>query len=138
MTGRLTGEKYIDILEDVLIPTAYARFGHGIDGPIRFVQDLSPIHTSNVVREWFEEHPEFELIPWPPKGADLNPIENVWSEMVRDLDAQHVATDDELWRKICGIWENLKPREQYWKRLSSSMPSRLNLVKEVEGDWTKY
>ena len=79
-----------------MVPIAYARFGHGIYGPIRFVQDLSPIHTSNLVREWFEEHPEFELIPWPPKGADLNPIENVWSEMVRDMDAQNVTSDDQL------------------------------------------
>ncbi len=74
----------------------------------------------------------------PPKGADLNPIENVWSEMVRDLDAQHVATDEQLWRKVSEIWDNLKPRQQYWQILASSMPSRLSLVKDMEGDWTKY
>lgn len=138
VSGRLNSEKYIDILEDILVPTAYARFGHGINGPIRFVQDLSPIHTANVVTEWFEDHPEFQLLPWPPKGADLNPIENVWSEMARDLNAQHVTSDDQLWEKVCRQWDAFKPRKEYWKLLSSSMSSRLSLVKDVEGDWTKY
>ncbi len=62
VTGCLTGEKYIDVLEESLLPTAYVRFGHGIDRPIRVVQDLSPIQTANVVKEWFEEYPEFELL----------------------------------------------------------------------------
>lgn len=128
----------MDILENVLLPTALTRFGDYRDEPIRFVQDLSSIHTSHVVREWFEEHPDFEVIPWPPKGADLNPIENAWSEMVRDIEAQHVTNGDELWEKVSHVWNSLGARQQYWKVLARSMPSRLHLVTEAEGDWTKY
>ncbi len=138
ITGRLNAEKYVDILENVLLPVAIERFERGNDYPIRFVQDRSPIHTANVVRERFEEHPEFELLPWPPKGADLNPIENMWSEMVRDLESQQVQSADRLWEKVCGIWDGLKHRQDYWKLLARSMPSRLNLVREMAGDWTKY
>lgn len=131
-------------MENVLRPTAYERFGRAdadfedFEDPIRFVQDLSPIHTSNVVKEWFEEHPEFELLPWPPKGADLNPIENVWSEMVWAIDAQNVTNNDQLWEKVSSEWSSLSERNQYWQVLSSSMPSRLRMVQEVQGDWTKY
>jgi transposase len=131
----LNSEKYIDILENVLLPTAWARFGLG---PIPVVQDLSPIHTSHAVGDWFADHPEFELLPWPPKGADLNPIENLWSEMVRDMDTQHVASPDRLWEDVSLIWDNLKTRNDYWRILASSMPSRLKLVREMLGDWTKY
>lgn len=133
--GRLTGLKYIEILENILLPSAYARFGLG---PIRFVQDLSPIHTCHVVMEWFEEHPEFELLPWPPKGADFNPIENLWSEMVRDMNAQDVANPTELWNKVSDIWNHLKQRPSYWQVLAGSMVTRLEMAREVRGDWTKY
>lgn len=133
--GRFTSEKYIQILEDVLLPTAWARFGLG---PIRFVQDRSPIHTSHAVTDWFADHPEFELIPWPSKGADLNPIENVWSEMVRDMNSQHVRNSDELWDDVLNIWNNLVPRRSYFRTLVNSMPSRLQMVIDLGGEWTKY
>ena len=135
ITGRLTSEKYIQILDDVLLPTAWARFGLG---PIRFIQDRSPIHTSHAVRDWFADRPEFELLPWPSKGVDLNPIENLWSEMVRDMDSQQVNSSEELWNDVSNIWDNLKGRDEYWRVLASSMPSRLQLVRDMLGDWTKY
>jgi hypothetical protein len=63
-------------LEDALLPSAWARFGK--DELIPFVQELSSIHTSDIVMDWFEdEGVSFQPLPWPPKGADMNPIENV-------------------------------------------------------------
>ena len=59
INARLNTPQYLEVLDDVLVPTAYARFRLG---PIRFVQDRSPIHTTNLVLEWFEDHPDFELI----------------------------------------------------------------------------
>ena len=133
--GRLTAEKYISILDDVLLPTAWARFGLG---PIRFVQFRSPIHTSHAVTAWFADHPEFELLPWPPRGADLNPIENLWSEMVRDMNWQHVRNSNELWSDVWDIWNNFAPKQSYWRTLANSMPSRLEMVTDLRGEWTKY
>ena len=44
-----------------------------------------------MVQDWFEdETKEFEVLPWPPKGADINPIENVWAKMERSMDTQHI------------------------------------------------
>lgn len=79
------------------------------------VQDLSSIHTSNMVLDWFqEEGVSFGLLPWPPKGADMNPIENVWAEMVRDMDSQH-ANANGLWDSVSIIWQNLSHRQNYWR-----------------------
>ncbi|KAF2905672.1 hypothetical protein ILUMI_00501 [Ignelater luminosus] len=43
------------------------------------VQDNSSIHTAQIVQEWFEEDSEVELLRWPAKSADLNPIETMWA-----------------------------------------------------------
>jgi hypothetical protein len=137
--GRLTSKQYIRILEDSLVPYAWARFGPTSDDPVPFFQDLSPIHQSYVVQDWFEdEGKEFELLPWPPKGADINPIENVWAEMVRSMDFQHTANANELWGSVYDTWNQLGRRQTYWQSLINSMGNRLALIREVDGNWTKY
>ncbi len=73
-----------------------------------------------------------------PKGADLNPIENVWAEMVRSLDAQQVSNGNNLWDKVSDIWNQFSRRPTYWQCLCNSMGNRLALVREVNGNWTKY
>jgi hypothetical protein len=48
-----------------------------------------------MVMDWFDEEVvSFELLLWPTKGADMNPIKNVWAEMVRDMDCQHGKVTD--------------------------------------------
>jgi hypothetical protein len=62
------------------------------------------------VAEWFEDHPQFEVLSWPPKGADFNPIGNLWSELVCDMEAQYVRNSDQLWNKVLTEWESLRQR----------------------------
>jgi len=42
----------------------------------RLVHSNSVVHTSHVIKEWFSQHPEIEVL-CPPKSPDLNLIENV-------------------------------------------------------------
>jgi hypothetical protein len=46
VNGKLTSQQYIRILENSLVPYAWARFGPTDDNPIPFVQDRSPIHKA--------------------------------------------------------------------------------------------
>jgi hypothetical protein len=135
INGTLTSEKYVKILENYLVPYAWARFGPTEDNPVPFVQDRSPIHKSYLVRDWFEdEGKEFDVLPWPPKGADINPIEHVWAEMVRSMDVQHSPNGDELWTTVSNIWNQLCQRPAYWQTLCNSMPGRLGMIREVNGN----
>ena len=79
IAGKFNKEKYLEILQNVLLPSIQDRFPNQ---QVRFIHDLSPIHQ--VIRSWFREQPEITALPWPPKGADLNPIENHWGNMVKD------------------------------------------------------
>ena len=40
-----------------------------------FQHDRTPIHESRFEKSWFkDENPEIEMLNWPRRGADLNPI----------------------------------------------------------------
>ena len=133
--GILTSEKYVQILENFLVPYAWARFGQTEDNPVPFVQDRSPIHRSYLIRKRFEDQgKEFDVLPWSPKGADTNPIENVCGEMVRSMDLQHSPSSDELWNTVHNIWKHLNDRQNYWRTLCNSMPAgRFTIIREVNG-----
>jgi hypothetical protein len=105
---------------------------------IPFIQDKSPIHGANIIKYWFENNPHFDLLPWPAKGADLYPIENVWGDMVKDCKFFRPRTADEVFDRVNSIGDGYHPNATYWRKLSYSMISRLRLVVENDGHWTKY
>ncbi|GBO42429.1 hypothetical protein AVEN_69110-1 [Araneus ventricosus] len=75
------------LLGERLLPSCTA--GHtqsGAGGNGIFQQDNAPCHKPRIVLEWFEEHTdEFHLMSWPPKSSDINPMENIWNVMKRQL-----------------------------------------------------
>ncbi len=135
INGRFVKEKYLEILQNVLLPSIRRRFP---DGRVNFIHDNSPIHTALVIRAWFRQHPEIRVLPWPPKGADMNPIENVWGDMVQEMESFRPTTADEVFQRASATWEGFKQRPEYWRKLSSSMNRRLERVIEAQGYWTKY
>ena len=52
-----------------------------------FMLDNAPSHASKFTREWLEKKgiKEDHLMTWPPASPDLNPIENYWSLLKREL-----------------------------------------------------
>ena len=106
--------------------------------PIRLVQDLSPIHTSRLVMDWFDNHREIELIGWPPKGCDMNPIENLWAMMSRDWDVGEDRSINGIKDKCFEVWESLRRRPNYCNTLVESMPKRISEVIDARGGWSSY
>ena len=121
-----------------MLPSCLEQFG---DGPFHFLHDHHPAHTSKIVKDWLAFHEEYlqiTVLPYPPRGCDINPIENVWADMVRELNAQDVQNGDRLWDRVFDIWETFALDAAYWKKLAHSMPRRLDMVREMGGSWTKY
>lgn len=100
-----------------------------------FMQDRSPIHTSYQATHWFEANNIEVMDDWPPKGPDMNPVENVWAELVRRI--RNDATNrDQLWENVEAAFTVLS--REYFNKLIASMPTRMQKVVDAEGGWTKY
>lgn len=130
---RFTGNIYRTILDNVMLPSVTQIF----DADFIFQQDNSPIHTSHVVTEWLEEN-RVRVLPWPANSADMNPIENVWSNMVKkNYNANfRPQNSEELWQAIENCWEEITP--EYTQNLIYSMPRRLQSIIDQNGSFTKY
>lgn len=137
INGRLNGQKYLELLQDAL-PEIRARLGDGI---VQLQQDHSSVHDCNQVQAWLQQEPHVELVDWVPRAADLNPIENVWSAVVRELQENWPQnpprTRDELWELVQHAWTECV-RRRYIARLIDSIPNRLQAVIQVNGDYTRY
>jgi len=131
----LTAHQYVALLTDVLLPFVELNFP---TQQVRFLHDNSPIHTARIVREWFIVHPWIYPLPWPAKSPDLNPIENVWADIVREMPRFYAQNADQVFVKAREIWDRFSLRPLYWQRLAHSMTSRLQAAIEADGYWTKY
>ncbi|KAG8175207.1 hypothetical protein JTE90_022630 [Oedothorax gibbosus] len=105
-----------------------------------FQQDLSSIHTSHKTTHWLQEHNIRVMQDWPPKGPDMNPVENVWAELVRRIELKRretgVRNKDQLWEDVLQVFNNLP--DSYFATLIQSMVRRVGTVYRKRGGWTKY
>ncbi|KAJ3615685.1 hypothetical protein MTP99_006731 [Tenebrio molitor] len=133
--GILNGQKYLDILENVMLPTVSQLYGNNFI----FLQDNCPVHNAGIVRQWFATN-NIEVMPWPSNSPDLNVIEKVWGLLVKKIYRRNFRPQNanELWATIEEGWEELSQDQNLWENLISSMPRRLNAVVEANGAMTKY
>lgn len=134
--GHMDAQQYINILETSFLPSVRA-YAIPNPQPIYMVQDRSPIHTSRAVTRWFETHPEIILLDWPPKGADCNPIENLWAHMVAEWVVEE-KTREAVMRHARNVWEGMRGTPDMCSNLVDSLPTRLQEVIDAGGGWTRY
>ncbi|KAL7646945.1 UNVERIFIED_CONTAM: hypothetical protein RMT77_002202 [Armadillidium vulgare] len=135
--GRFTSDKYLEILE-VFLPTVRVYLDPDPDR-IPYVHDNSPVHTARRVQQWFTEHEQiFDVLPWPPRGCDLNPIENIWGAIIREWTPEEERTERQLLHHALRSWEIQRRTPHILENNIASMPDRLQSVINNEGGWTKY
>ena len=74
----------------------------------------------------------------PPKGSDMNPIENIWGVVSRRMNVDPEWDWDEFRMNVLTAWEYYMEKDGYLENLSMSMVDRMMNVTGMNGNWTKY
>ncbi len=94
-----------------------------LSSDVYFLLDNAPCHKAQIISDCFLEHDnEFTLLKWPPQSPNLNPIENLWNVVEREIhimDAQPTNLQ-QLHDAIMSIWTELS--EECFQHLVESMP----------------
>lgn len=136
--GKIDARRHIDTLDKYLLPFIEDISCKEPEVNCRFQEDNASIHTAKLTKEWLNKQ-NFEVLEWPAKSPDLNPVENVWSELARkvydngrkqynDLDALKVA--------IQKAWDELE--FGYIDSLFNSMPKRFAACIRAKGEKINY
>lgn len=136
--GTLNSEQYAHILKNVMLPSVRMLYG---DGEFVLQEDHSPVHKSAFVQQQLTNL-VVNVMEWPPRAADMNPMENMWAEVTRTLTENwprnRPTTADSLWDCVLEAWEEVASSGSYVQRLIDSMPRRMIEVKNNEGFWITY
>lgn len=131
INGIMNKEKYLNILETIMLPYARQKFGRAFT----FQQDNDPKHTSGVVQQWFKRR-RLDLLEWPSQSPDLNPIEHLWEELSRRLKNRRARNLDEKFVQLQEEWSKIP--SSVIDSLIDSMPRRCQAVIDSRGYSTKY
>ena len=131
--GNMDSSKYCSILDTNLIPFIGDVHPRGAV----FQQDNASCHTSEYTKEWFQDM-EVSVMDWPSRSPDLNPIENLWSVIGKEVYKQGRQFDtlDDLKEALQIAWENING--MVCKNLVNSMSDRLLAVIDSKGGPTSY
>lgn len=130
--GNLTAKKYVEILENVMLPARQRIFGQTIS---IFMQDNDPKHSAKITKMYLRDH-NIDIMVWPANSPDLNPIENLWAEMKRLISCAKYKNATELWIKAQSLWNNQS--QLYFKQTVREMPSRVKEVLHNHGQLTRH
>ena len=131
--GNLDQYQYLQILEEKLLPFARLTFGHNFV----YQDDNARPHRARTVVNFMETE-GIEHMEWPAVSPDMNPIENMWSEVTRTMDASANQPTNlaELRQAVIDAWQALPL--QTLATLIDSMPRRVQALYDARGGHTKY
>jgi len=126
----MNAEFYVGILREH-IPEVKAMLGNRF----RWQQDNDPKHTSRLAMGFLQKNVP-EIIDWPSCSPDLNPLENIWSIVKRNVESRMPKNLGQLEQFMSEEW-NAIPKSLL-EKLVGSMRQRCELVIKENGETISY
>ncbi len=74
---------------------------------------------------------KFTLLDHPPQSPDLNPIENVWNHVKKQIKKNYTMSNvEDIWYAFEEEWNKITP--EICEKLIRSMPDRLQAVIDIK------
>lgn len=127
----INSSAYTKILEEYLVSNMDVLYKNCPTGWF-LMQDNSPVHVSKESRAWFARE-GIQLIDWPPNSPDLNPIENLWGVMKRELSKVLCGNISQFKAEIEKLWNIYAPT--FIDSFNETMRGRIELCLEKNGDY---
>src|SRR5579859_783730 len=110
-----------------------------------FMQDNASCHKATCILEFLKEN-HVPLMEWPPQSPDLNPIENLWTDLKDRFHKRFLELFNHPSKSLEARYRYGEVLQEVWysqgmelvDALIKSMPKRCQAVIEAEGGWTKY
>nr|CCA23330.1 transposase putative [Albugo laibachii Nc14] len=131
-TDSVTGEYYCNMLHEEIPITRELLL---LPEKVWFVQDVAPAHRAKATKAVVKEL-GLDDLGHPPQSPDLNPIENLWAVMKRELHKNRASSIDDLEQKLGQIWYSIDKALVH--NIVMSIPGRLESVVKQNGGQIKY
>ncbi|GFU75014.1 transposable element Tcb2 transposase [Trichonephila clavipes] len=131
--GTMTGQRYID---EVLLP--HVRLFRGAVGDkFVFMDDNATCHRTLVVQDCLDSEGIQRLV-WPARSPDLNPIENMWDALGRQVTGRNYPPTNKntLIRALTEEWDKLP--QQLLDNVVQSMVRRVECCITFHGERIPY
>ncbi|GFS57858.1 transposable element Tcb2 transposase [Trichonephila clavipes] len=131
--GTMTGQRYID---EVLLP--HFRFFRGAVGDkFVFMDDNATCHRTLAVQDCLDSEGIQRLV-WPARSPDLNPIENVWDALERQVAGRNYPPTNKntLIRALTEEWDKLP--QQLLDNVVQSIVRRVECCITLHGGHIPY
>ncbi|VVC42120.1 Ribonuclease H-like domain [Cinara cedri] len=123
---------YLNILKTNLAASAEKM---GIKDDFIFTQDNDPKHTVKKVEAWLSNNIT-EYLVTPPQSPDINPIENLWDYLDRQIRDHNILSKETLKKALEKEWNKITA--ETIRHLVDSMSKRLEATIRSKGYPTKY
>ena len=103
-----------------------------------FQHDNAPCYRATTATDWFKEQSDsnIEIQQWPANSPDLNPIENIWAWLDKQLANVEPKSLEELEAAIKAALDSI-PLDMI-RNLYILMPERMKLCINAKGGATRY
>lgn len=128
-------DQYKVVLQNKLLPQIREWFPNGEF--YTFMQDGAPCHTAKSVKKFLHDN-NVPVVPWPGNSPHMNPIENVWEMVKKEVARDMVTTKVQLIENTIRVWNHHPQLQKTVQNCISSMPKRIKALIAAKWGVTHY